>query len=244
MHLLSLEGYTLSYAGLRAPVLFADAPLNGSAKPPDGHLGLTRRSDWNPERLTDTSLIMNLENAIERRQCAREWTIENEIVIEWEEPTGVCSSQGKLLNISDRGALVVSDSVVQSTGPVFLQMKTPVKTDRIVAQVVRRGGNHELGMQFIGASPWDFRLAATTGIDLNGLFGLSDSDRFSNSGESETRARIDSERSVEGPGHRGVRSPRDEVFGHAWVGSEGWRKTSIPAYRPPGISCITFFGPH
>jgi hypothetical protein len=120
---------------------------------------------------------------MERRQSARVATMENEILLEWHESAGTRSSEGQILNISDRGALVVSDSLVQCTGPIFIQMKTPVKTDRIAAQVVRRGRDHELGVAFIDFCPWDFRLAATMGIDLNGLFGLSDSDRFSHTGD-------------------------------------------------------------
>ena len=61
----------------------------------------------------------------------------------------------------------------------------------------------------------------------------------------DTRGVTDSERSVVGgSGHRGGRSPGDEVFGHAWGGSNGWEERSVPAYQPPRISCITFFETH
>jgi hypothetical protein len=126
---------------------------------------------------------MSLLNTIERRQSARVDTMENEIVLEWQESTGTCSSRGKVVNISERGALVASDSLVHSTGPVFIQMKTPVKTDRIAVRVVRRERDHKLGMEFPDACQWDFKYAATMGIDFQGLFGLSDAERFSHSGD-------------------------------------------------------------
>jgi hypothetical protein len=124
---------------------------------------------------------MNLENKFERRQCARLETLQNKIVLEWQEPTGACRSEGRIVNISDGGALFVSDSLVQPNGPVFLQLKSPVKTDRIGAQVIRRGRNYELGMAFTDTCPWDFKLAVTMGIDFKGLIDLSDTDRFSHS---------------------------------------------------------------
>jgi hypothetical protein len=128
------------------------------------------------------NIMVNFGTA-ERRKHERLETIENEIVLEWQEPTTTCSSEGKIVNISDGGALVVSDSLVELNGRVFLQMKTPVKTDRIGARVVRRGRNHELGMEFTDACPGDFRLAVTMGIDFKGLFGLPDHDRFSHTGD-------------------------------------------------------------
>jgi len=55
----------------------------------------------------------------------------------------------------------------------------------------------------------------------------------------DTRAGTDSERSVGGSEHRGERSQGDEVFDHAWGGSESWVGRNCPAYQPPRISCIT-----
>ena len=109
--------------------------------------------------------------------------MENLIVLEWQESTGTRSWEGRIVNISERGALVVTDSLIHPSGRVFIQMKSPVKTDRIAAQVVRRGGNNELGIEFPDTCQWDFKLAATMGIDFKGLFGLSDAERFSHSGD-------------------------------------------------------------
>jgi PilZ domain len=109
--------------------------------------------------------------------------MENKIVLVWQDSTEACSSEGKLLNISDRGALVVSDSLVPSTGQVFIQLKMPVKTDWIAARVVRRTSHHELGMEFPDACQWDLKLATTMGIDFTSLFGLSDAERISHSGD-------------------------------------------------------------
>jgi hypothetical protein len=122
-------------------------------------------------------------STIERRQCARAETIANEIVLQWWECTETRTSEAKLLDVSERGALVVSDSLVPFIDQVFIQMKTPVKTDWIAARVVRRGRHHELGMEFPGDCQWDFKYAATLGIDFKGLFGLTDAERFSHSGD-------------------------------------------------------------
>ena len=55
----------------------------------------------------------------------------------------------------------------------------------------------------------------------------------------DTRAETDSERSVGESERLGDRSPRDEVFDHAWGGSDSWVGRKRPAYHPPRISCIT-----
>jgi hypothetical protein len=120
---------------------------------------------------------------MERRQSARVGTTENEIVLEWHETSEVRSSEGQIVNISDRGALVLPDSLVPFTDRVFIGMKTPVRTDRIAAQVVRRRTSSELGLVFSDAYQWDLKLAASIGVDFKDLFGLSDDERFSHSGD-------------------------------------------------------------
>jgi hypothetical protein len=109
--------------------------------------------------------------------------VENEIVLQLQESTGMFTSAGKLLNISELGALVLSDLRAPSTGRVFIQMRTPVRTDWTAARIVRRGTNNELGMEFLDACHWDLKLAATMGIDFKNLFCLTDSERFSHSGD-------------------------------------------------------------
>ena len=116
---------------------------------------------------------MDMEHATERRQSTRVGTMENLIVLEWQESTGTHSWEGQIVNMSERGALVVSDLPVPSSGRVFIQMKYPVKTDRTEARVVRRGRSNELGIEFPDADQWDLKFAATLGIDFSGLFGLS-----------------------------------------------------------------------
>jgi hypothetical protein len=126
---------------------------------------------------------MTSTNTNEKRRCARAKSIANEIVLQWQESTGKRTSEGKLLDISERGALVVSDSLIPLFDQVFIQMRIPVKTDWIAARVVRRGMHHEVGMEFPGDCHWDLKYAATLGIDFNSLFGLSDAERFSHSGD-------------------------------------------------------------
>lgn len=127
-------------------------------------------------------IIMSQVNATERRRSARIDTMENEIVLEWQE-SRKHSSEGTIINVSEGGALILSDSPVQLALPVLIRLKAPINTDWVAARVVRRGKNNELGLAFTDTCPPDFKLAATMGIDFKGLFGLSDAERFSHSGD-------------------------------------------------------------
>src|SRR5207247_906791 len=88
--------------------------------------------------------IMRQGNTIERRRCARVETMENEIVLEWQGSAGNRSSVGTMINVSEVGALVMSDSLVQLAVPVLIRLKAPVNTDWVAARVVRQGRNNEL----------------------------------------------------------------------------------------------------
>ena len=57
-------------------------------------------------------LVMISTSTIERRQGARAETLANEIVLQWWEFTETRTSEAKLLDVSERGVLVVSDSLV------------------------------------------------------------------------------------------------------------------------------------
>ena len=121
-------------------------------------------------------------NAIERRRHARLVTVVNEIVVEWQDLNGNCCSKGTMIEVSEGGARIKFDSLPQNNSHVSIRLKRPFKTDRVAAHIVWREGQ-VLGLRFIDACPWDFNLAATMGLDFNGLFGLSESEGTSYSGD-------------------------------------------------------------
>ena len=121
-------------------------------------------------------------NAIERRRHARLVAVANEIVLEWQGSNGNCNSKGTMIEVSEGGARIKSDSLAQNNSHVSIRLKRPFKTDCVAAHIVWREGQ-VMGLRFIDACPWDFNLAATMGLDFNGLFGLSESEGTSYSGD-------------------------------------------------------------
>jgi len=110
--------------------------------------------------------------------------VPNQAALEWRDRSQTRSSQGKILNISDHGALVFSDSVPRLGENVLIRLKRPIQSDWTGAIVVRHHQQNELAIDFILGWPYDLELAATLGIDIisSGL-GLAESNRFSNSGD-------------------------------------------------------------
>jgi hypothetical protein len=108
--------------------------------------------------------------------------VANEIVLEWQDSVGNCCFRGTMIDISGGGARIKADSQAQNSSQVSIRLKRPFKTDCVAARVVWREGQ-AMGLSFVDACPWDFNLAATMGLDFNGLFGLSESEGTSNSGD-------------------------------------------------------------
>ena len=120
----------------------------------------------------------------ERRRSPRLQTLPNLADLEWRDRSQTRSSQGNILNISDHGALVFSDSFPGLGEHVLIRLKRPVRSDWIGSIVVRHDQQNEVGIDFILGCPYDLVLAATVGIDLiSSVSGLAASDRFSNSGD-------------------------------------------------------------
>ena len=120
----------------------------------------------------------------ERRRSPRFQTLPNLAVLEWRDRSQTRSSQGKILNISDHGALVFSDSFPGLGEDVLLRLKRPVQSDWVASIVVRHDQQNQVAIDFILGCPYDLVLAATLGIDIiSNVLGLAASDRFSNSGD-------------------------------------------------------------
>ena len=108
----------------------------------------------------------------------------NQALLEWWDCSQKRSSKGYILNISNHGALVFSDSFPQLGENVLLRLKRPVQSDWIASIVVRHDQQNEVAIDFIMGCPYDLGLAATLGIDIiASVLGLSEADRFSNSGD-------------------------------------------------------------
>jgi PilZ domain len=120
----------------------------------------------------------------ERRRSQRLQTVPNHAVLEWWDRSQKRSSEGKILNISDHGALICADSFPQLGENVLIRMKRPVQSDWAGSIVVRQVQQHEVAIDFNMSCPYDLGLAATLGIDIiSSVLGLAGSDRFSNSGD-------------------------------------------------------------
>ena len=120
----------------------------------------------------------------ERRKSHRLQTLPNLAVLEWWDRSEKRTSHGKILNISDHGALILADSFPQLGENVQIRIKRPVHSDWAGSIVVRQIQENEAAVDFNMGCPYDLELAATLGIDIiSSVLGLAGSDRFSNSGD-------------------------------------------------------------
>jgi hypothetical protein len=110
--------------------------------------------------------------------------VPNLAVLEWRDRSQTRSSEGNILNISNHGALVFSDSFPRLGENVLIRLKRPFRTDWTSSIVVRHDQQDEVAVDFNTGCPYDLTLAATLGIDIiSNVLGLAASDRFSNSGD-------------------------------------------------------------
>ena len=124
---------------------------------------------------------MNLDQQVhsERRKSSRQLAIANETRLEWTTPGRRQTCRGSLLNVSQSGALVVTESVPSTDDQLFIRLRRPVQTDWSNARVVRHSEENGLGIEFTGTTPYDLILGATLGIDLGRLIAnLPEEDRF------------------------------------------------------------------
>ena len=110
----------------------------------------------------------------ERRRSPRLQTLPNLADLEWQDRSQARSSQGNILNISEHGALVFSDSFPGLGENVLIRLKRPVRSDWTGSIVVRHDQQYEVAIDFTLRRPYDLVLAATLGIDIvSSVLGLS-----------------------------------------------------------------------
>ena len=133
------------------------------------------------------------------------------------------SSQGNILNISDHGALVFSDSFPGLGENVLIRLKRPVQSDWAGSIVVRHDQQYEVAIDFSLRCPYDLVLAATLGTDWE-------------TDPCATRDLSTRLSSSPGPGRR------DEVMAGLWTldpgtpASHGWILHPEPPARPGAIA--------
>lgn len=107
--------------------------------------------------------------AEDRRATPRETAVVNRVCLEWWAGDQMRRANGRLLNISERGALLVLDSRPPVGQPVWFHVETPARTDDIAARVVRVDGSGEIGLSFSSPCPYDLYLTATLGVNPCGM---------------------------------------------------------------------------
>lgn len=101
----------------------------------------------------------------DRRATRRETVVANRVCIEWWSGDQMRRTVGRMLNISEGGALVIADPRPPLGQSVWFRVETPARTDEIGARVVRVGESDEIGLSFPRPCPYDLYLVATLGIN-------------------------------------------------------------------------------
>jgi hypothetical protein len=115
----------------------------------------------------------------ERRASPRCDAVENQSRLMFAEPYGGRRIAARLVNISRRGALIVTETPPPYEVPIWLRIEIPVKTDWVEAMIVRRGKNRDIAFQFPGGCRDDLFLAGAIGIDLTSM--ISDGGKVASS---------------------------------------------------------------
>lgn len=102
----------------------------------------------------------------ERRTSPRCNVVKNRSTLEFATAQGRQSIEGRLVNISRGGALVVAGTDTPDALPISLRIDSPVRTDWVDATIVRVDSSRQIGVRFHHGCPDDLLLAGTVGIDL------------------------------------------------------------------------------
>jgi PilZ domain len=102
----------------------------------------------------------------ERRASPRCDAVKTRSRIEFAVPEGRRRIGATLVNVSRGGALVVAGIPMPHETPVRLRIESPVKTDWVVATIVRLDQERHVGLHFTDGCPDDLLLASMVGIDL------------------------------------------------------------------------------
>lgn len=115
----------------------------------------------------------------ERRVAARHPTVSNRIVLAWHGRDGGGHSCGRLLDISQSGALISVDGISRSCAGISMRLVTPGETDWVDGQVVAvtrgllgrilRRGPYLVRIRFLNQCPYEVFKIATHGAIVNAV---------------------------------------------------------------------------
>ena len=93
--------------------------------------------------------------------------------------------KGRMLNVSQTGALVLSEVLPPLDQRLRIRLEHPIRTDWYDAKVVRHGEGNEAGLRFEDCDPYALVLGGTMGIDVErSLIDIPDELRFSTASDS------------------------------------------------------------
>src|SRR4051812_35156735 len=102
----------------------------------------------------------------ERPRSPRLPAVENAILLSWQGHGLALRLKGRMLNVSQTGALILSEVLPPLDQRLRIRLERPIRTDWCDARVVRHGEGHEAGLRFEDCDPYALVLGATMGIDV------------------------------------------------------------------------------
>ena len=128
---------------------------------------------------------MHNYDGTERRKSLRHPCVENLIELEWHDRDEMQRTTGRILNVTDGGALLLSNPLPGFGQRLYVRMKRPIRTDWVEVKVIRQVAHQKkVAIVFGTACPYDLVLGAALGIDISAcLFGSLDGNRFSTAAE-------------------------------------------------------------
>jgi hypothetical protein len=114
-----------------------------------------------------TSLQRILANRPDRRRSHRHPVVVNRASLAWWDGDEAKQTTSRLVDISQGGALVDSDTLPAQDQPVWLRLEEPVATDWTPARVVRSSKNQRAGLAFSACCPYELFKVATHGNRLD-----------------------------------------------------------------------------
>ncbi len=101
--------------------------------------------------------------AVDRRTTVRHTPAEYDTYVRIMDWTGKRITRARLVNVSTRGALIFTDSVVATSQKLRVQLERAPDTGWIEAEAVHFGRLQGVGITFMSACGPEFLLAATRG---------------------------------------------------------------------------------
>ncbi|MFI5456629.1 MAG: PilZ domain-containing protein [Isosphaerales bacterium] len=99
--------------------------------------------------------------AIERRASFRSETVNKQTIVQFMDWTARQITGSKLVNISETGALILTDKLPALYQPLWVRVENAPAAGWIAAETIRFGSPEEVGIRFYRPCPWNFLMGAT-----------------------------------------------------------------------------------